>query len=213
MSRTYFIGIAGASASGKTSFARLLSDSAGCHIPIICQDWFYKALADKGTGPTHNWDAPESFDYEKIASTIRGWKEGKPQWTPRHDYANYEQIENVELINPAPVMIYEGIQAFVNADINNLLDLKIFIKCDMDEALIRRITRDIGERGYSLEKILQQYRSQVKPAYQQHIKPTVRYADFIIENDGTQPLANLTGVAVIKDFINHSIEKTCSKAL
>src|SRR6185312_84303 len=91
--RPIFIGVAGGSASGKTSIAKRIGEKIHGNTPIISMDWFYRPLEDKSQGSTHNWDDPNSFNVELIISTLQGWKDGMGQWTPRHDYAKYEQID------------------------------------------------------------------------------------------------------------------------
>lgn len=195
-----FIGIAGGSASGKTSIAKRISDNMNRKVPIISMDWFYRPLKDKSQGPTHNWDDPNSFNVELIVSTIQGWKDGAGQWTPRHDYANYEQIDNVEFIEPTPVMIFEGLYAFHHPKLSELMDFKVFVDCDVDSALGRRLRRDVVERGYSVEEILDRYLQQVKPAFDQWILPLRKKADVIIYN-GEKALGNLKVLDMLVVYI------------
>lgn len=209
--KVLFIGIAGASASGKTSIAKTLAERFGGSVPIISQDWYYRALDDKSLGPTHNWDIPSSFNRELILESIKSWKSGKPVWTPRHDYAAYEQIDNVELVRPSPVMIFEGILAFEDPEIAKLLDLKIYVDCDPDVALGRRVLRDTNERGYKLELVLERYRTHVKPAFETYILPMKKLADVIIPNNGSDGVYNMNSIDIIESYIQNKLNKAMNR--
>jgi len=200
----YIIGVGGCSASGKTALAALLAKYFNNTIPIISLDWFYKPI-DPSYGPTHNWDSPTAFDWTRVLATLSGLKNGKSQWVPRHDYVTYARIENVELIESSPVILFEGIFALLNRDVNRLLDMKLYIECDTDVALKRRIVRDMSVRGYDLTTILERYETHVKPAFDTWIYPTRKYATFIIHNNGNDGIENHGSVKELKTLIRSKL--------
>lgn len=195
------IGIAGGSASGKSSLARALSNKFKFRVPVISQDWYYCELANKSLGPTHNWDEPSSFDMTAIASALRLWKAGLGVSTPRHNYNDYSRTHNVEWIDSAPVMIFEGILAFQDPEIASLLDYKVYIDCDVDIALGRRIKRDQIERGYTYDDIMTRYESHVKPAFDSHIAPLRKIADIVINNTERRDPATLKALDMVSALV------------
>lgn len=201
MQPVIIIGVGGRSAAGKSEITIEIEKRFGGRVPIISQDWYYKSLEDKSLGPSHNWDVPDSFNKELILQSLRRWKAGESVWTPRHDYANYEQLENQEKINSAPVMIFEGILAFEDPEIAELLDLKIYVECDEDVALGRRINRDVTDRGYDIRLICERYFSHVKPAFERYILPMKKRADIIIPNNGSTGVSNTKSIDIIVTYI------------
>lgn len=201
-----FIGVAGGSASGKTAIARALSDKFAVNsVPVISMDWYYKALSDPSLGPTHDWDSPDAFDIPAIISAIIGWKSGEPQWTPRHDYASYTRREKVQRIESAPVMILEGILTFHDKALSELLDHKIFIECDSDIAILRRVNRDMAERGYTHSEITERYITCVKPAFDKWIVPQKKSATMIIDNsDNSRNPSELAALDMVAAFIDQA---------
>lgn len=196
--KPYFIGITGGSASGKTTIAKAISAQVGFAVPIISQDWYYRQLPDPAAGPTHNWDDPDAFDREALAAALDVWRSGGGVWTPRHDYSTYTRMDNAEYVEPARVMILEGIFAFDHAD---ALDLCIFVECDPDIALARRIRRDVKTRGYDIDLVLDRYNTYVKPAFERWIEPAKKRADIILFNSGAVGVETHRGVDLIATFV------------
>lgn len=177
--------LAGGSASGKTTIAQQLAKSlilkyisAQC----ISMDNFYRSLGPEENGETFNWDDPSAYDVEKLKGCIEAWIKGLPCWIPHHDFSRYKSVENSKFIQPSQVMIIEGIHALSIEKLLPYANLKIYIHCDHDEALARRIMRDLKERGYTLEIVLMRYFKCVKPALKNIIEPSQKNADFIINN-------------------------------
>lgn len=192
-----FIGIAGGSASGKSTLAKTLSCKFGFYVPVISQDWFYNELTDKSLGPTHNWDSPSAFDVDAIAAAITTWKSGNGVHTPRHNYSNYTRIHNVEWIKSAPIMIFEGILAYYDPRIAALIDYKIFIDCDIEAALERRIVRDETERGYTREEICARFEAHVRPSFEQYVVTQKKTADLTIPNGNDRDPSMLVALDII----------------
>ncbi len=189
------IAIGGGSASGKTRLAELIS---GGKIPVISQDWFYLDAVD---GPNNDWDAPASFDLPAMISALKGLKNGVGQWLPEHDYANYKQIPKAKYIDPAPVMIFEGFLALHFKELLEYFDMKLFVDCDLDVALSRRIIRDVYSRNFDVTTIVKRYNTYVKPNYHKYVEPTRLKADLIICNGGDADLENNKGVLMIANYI------------
>lgn len=177
--------IGGASASGKTTIAQIVSQrliDSGVSAKCISMDNFYRSLTQDESGETFNWDSVDAFNIDALLQCINAWKLGSACWIPKHDFSEYKSVERAEYIMPCKVMIIEGIHALSIPVIAAAATLKLFITCDGDEALARRITRDIKDRGYSIDTILTRYFTFVKPALRDVITPSQSRADYIITN-------------------------------
>jgi uridine kinase len=177
--------IGGGSASGKTTIAHKLKCALaekGVTAQCISMDNFYRSLRPDEDGDTFNWDDPSSYDVDTLIECIGEWSAGRGCWIPQHDFSTYRSIERAEYCNSVKVMIIEGIHALSIDRLLACADLKIYVHADHDEALARRIVRDIKERGYGIELILKRYFQYVKPALKGIIEPSQKNADFIIVN-------------------------------
>jgi uridine kinase len=203
------IGVAGASASGKTSICKHISKNIGItvgqNIPIVSQDWFYKELPEGANGNNHNWDDPQSFDIDEIISVLEQLQQGKDVYAPDHDYAKYKRIPNVHYISASNCIIIEGIFVLYEPRIRQLCDIHIYVDCEETTALGRRITRDITERHYEVNEIMKRYQEFVKPAYKKYIKPSKLFADTILMNNGDKGISSLLGVQLIEEYIRGRI--------
>lgn len=177
--------IAGSSASGKTTIAQSICNKferAGIKAKCVSMDNFYRSLEEHESGETFNWDSISALNINTLVNCIRSWKRGISCWIPEHNFSEYKSIEFSEYVVPSQVMIIEGIHALSIPELVTLADLRLFITCDHDEALARRITRDIKERGYDIDTILTRYFTFVKPALRDVITPSQKNADHIIAN-------------------------------
>jgi uridine kinase len=177
--------IGGGSASGKTTIARALCDlvrSDNTTARCISMDNFYRSLGPDECGDSYNWDAASAYDVDALISCLISWTNGRPCWIPRHDFAEYKSVPRSEFIVPSHIIIIEGIHALSIESIARYANLRLFVTCDSDEALARRITRDINERGYEIGTILSRYFTYVKPALISTIAPSQKSADYIITN-------------------------------
>ena len=199
--------IGGGSASGKTTIAQQLAKnlvlkyvSAQC----ISMDNFYRSLSPDENGETFNWDDPSAYDVRALVQCIEDWRAGRACWIPHHDFSQYKSVEKSKWVQPSQVMVIEGIHALSIGELAQFADLKIYVHCDHDEALARRITRDINERGYTLEIVLMRYFKYVKPALKEIIEPSQKNADFIINNNNGA-LEGGKAIELIADALsNHS---------
>ena len=185
MSKIILIG--GGSASGKTYvLSRVVEKLPQGRVTKISIDDYYK---DFGNLPLEerkkiNFDHPKSFDWKLMKQQIEDLKNGKAIDKPLYDFTTHSRSEKVEHVEPKELIIIEGIMALVNKDLRELGDLKVFISASRERRLVRRIDRDIKERGRTYESVVEQYFTTVLPMYEEIIAPSQYYADIIINNDG-----------------------------
>ncbi len=186
MNKPFLILVAGGSASGKsTVVANIIKQANLNKVLKLNHDDYY---LDQTNMPIENrlevnYDHPDSIDNDLLFEHITKLLSGGTVEKPIYDYISYNRSKRTEVINPQPVIIVEGILTLVDERLRNLADLKIFVETDDDIRLIRRLLRDVKERGRSVDSIVTQYLKTVKPMYHKYVKPTIRYADIIIPND------------------------------
>lgn len=181
-----FIGICGASGSGKTTLAEELAKSIGVSSLIINQDSYYISHNEMSFEErVHlNYDEPQIFDHELLYNDIKTLLSGKPINKKRYDYSIHLRNDSDELIYPKDVLILEGIHAFYDQRINDLMFMKLYINVEPDICLLRRIKRDIKERERGIDSIGEQYLATVKPMYDKYIRNYVNHADVIVTRGG-----------------------------
>lgn len=211
--RPMMIAIAGASGSGKTTVAKyttsqlseieveLYSEPPGLVFPM---DNYYKDRShlepEERVGI--NYDHPDAFEWDLLREHLYDLKEGKSIERPRYSFVEHTRENETDTIEPADVIIFEGILALYDEDIRELLDYAFFIDTSLDECLARRMLRDIEERGRTPESVVEQWRETVRPGYHEFVLPTRKYADFIIEWDG-ETEKSLEGIlAIVKDYLD-----------
>ncbi len=205
--KTILIGIAGVSASGKTTVAKSIVDSFDSkQIRILKLDDYYK---DQSSMPMEerivtNYDHPNAFDFDLLKTHLQILLDGKEIEKPEYDFSVHNRKEKKELISSAPIIILEGILVFSEEEIRNLLDIKIYVDADSDVCFIRRMQRDINERGRQVEDIVKQYLTTVKPMQERFIEPTKKYADIIIPNPDGRNID--VAINVIRNNIKKSLQ-------
>ena len=185
------IGICGGSGSGKSTLARLISEALTCSSRIIGLDCYYK---DHSELPFEervhiNYDEPDVFDFDELYADIKLLMDGKPITTKGYDYPNHRRSDSPDLIYPTDVLILEGIHMFRDKRLSSLMSLKVYMHVDVDICLLRRVKRDMRQRGRSIENITEQYLATVKPMYEEYISKYIREADFAIMGGGKNPKA------------------------
>ncbi|MDR0300446.1 MAG: uridine kinase [Streptococcaceae bacterium] len=183
--KTIIIGVTGGSASGKTSIAQKIFDSFPSeNIAMIQQDSYYKDQANLTMDErlAVNYDHPLAFDNDLMIAHLHELAEGRSIQIPVYDYTAYTRSDKTSQQLPTRVIIVEGVLVLEDMRLRNLMDIKIYVDTDDDVRLIRRIKRDMDERGRSLDSIIQQYLTSVKPMHHQFVEPTKRYANIIIPN-------------------------------
>ncbi len=186
------IAIAGGSGSGKTTVANVILEKVGSHrIAYLPHDAYYRDLTN--LPPTQraevNFDHPESLETELLIDHINTLKSWRPIDLPVYDFTHHSRTEETIRVNPQRVVIVEGILIFVETRLRELFDIKIFVDTDADIRFIRRLTRDIQERGRSTEMVVHQYLSTVRPMHLEFVEPSKRYADIIIPEGGFNSVA------------------------
>lgn len=177
------IGIAGGTGSGKTTVTQIILRSLDpSSVLALAHDSYYKDLSSfEGKSPDRiNFDHPDSFETGLLTNHLRALKQGHTVEQPVYNYSTYQREVRTVLTVPKEVIIVEGILLFADKELRDLMDIKIFIDADGDERLVRRIRRDIAERGRSAESVMTQYMSSVKPMHLEFVEPSKRWADVII---------------------------------
>ncbi|WP_459129275.1 uridine kinase [Guggenheimella bovis] len=195
----FIVGIAGGSASGKSSVVEKIKENLKENVLILSLDSYYKSF-DEMTFEEKlkvNYDHPDAFELDLLLEDLRKLKEGLKASIPVYDFVKYVRKEEKKTLEGKPVIIVEGLFALYDERIRELLDLKVFVDCDSDVRLIRRIRRDAIERGRSTESVLNQYESQVKPMHETFVEPSKRYAHVILP-EGAE---NTVGLKLLIDTL------------
>ena len=199
------IGIAGGSGSGKTTVAQEILQRVGPErIAYIQHDSYYKDLT--GLPPAQraevNFDHPNSLETELLIEHVEGLKDGRTIEVPIYDFSSHSRTEKTFKVTSHGVIIVEGILIFVEAALRSLFDVKLFVDTDADIRLIRRLQRDITERGRTVENVIKQYQSTVRPMHLEFVEPSKRYADVIIPEGGFNTAALDMVVARIESLLS-----------
>jgi uridine kinase len=181
------IGIGGGTGSGKTTVAQKIIESVGAsNVVYLQQDSYYRNLGDMPIELRHqvNYDHPDAFDMELLINHLEALRAGESIEQPIYDYATHSRLPETLHVEPRPIIILEGILVLANAQLRSLMNLKIFVETDADIRFIRRLDRDVHERGRTLESVIAQYTTTVRPMHMQFVEPSKRYADIIIPEGG-----------------------------
>ena len=194
------VGIAGGTASGKTTIVRKIKEKFGDDIAVINHDSYYKAHDDLSYEDRSrlNYDHPASFDTDLMIEDVKKLRNNEAIDMPVYDYTIHNRSDATVHVVPKKVIILEGILILESKELRDLMDIKVFVDTDADERLMRRIRRDMQERARSIESILTQYRETVKPMHEQFVEPSKKYADIIIPRGGE----NTTGISILQEHLN-----------
>ena len=193
------VGIAGGSASGKTTIVNNIKELFQNDIELISHDNYYLSNDDKTMEERVklNYDHPSSFDTDKMIEDVKKLKAGEIIYRPVYDYTQHTRAEEVVEVHPKKVIILEGILILEDPRLRDLMDIKVFVDTDADERLMRRILRDTQERGRTVESVLNQYVTTVKPMLEQFVEPSKKYADIIIPRGGE----NKIGIHILQEHL------------
>jgi len=186
------IGVAGGSGSGKTTVVRKIVESLGDeHVVVLEHDRYYRdhpqlRLEERAA---LNYDHPDSLETDLMVRHVLELRAGRPVEVPQYDFTRHARRPATETTQPAKVIIVEGILIFADAPLRQLMDVKVFVDTDDDTRFIRRLTRDVAERGRTMDSVVEQYLGTVKPMYLEFVEPTKRYADIIIPRGGHNAVA------------------------
>jgi uridine kinase len=201
------IGISGGTGSGKTTVTQKIINAVGSEgVVYLQQDAYYRNLGDMPIDLRHkvNYDHPDAFDTELLINHLQALREGESIEQPIYDYSTHSRRTETFHVEPRPVIIIEGILVFDLPRLRGLMDLKIFVDADADIRFIRRLDRDVHERGRSVESIINQYLTTVRPMHLQFVEPSKRYADIIIPEGGY----NEVGIDLITEKIKSILART-----
>ncbi|XP_042638719.1 uridine-cytidine kinase-like 1 [Orycteropus afer afer] len=204
----FVIGLGGGSASGKTTVARMIIEALDVPwVVLLSMDSFYKVLTrqqqEQAARNNFNFDHPDAFDFDLIISTLKKLKQGKSVKVPIYDFTTHSRKKDWKMLYGANVIIFEGIMAFADKTLLELLDMKIFVDTDSDIRLVRRLRRDISERGRDIEGVIKQYNKFVKPAFDQYIQPTMRLADIVVPRGS----GNTVAIDLIVQHVHSQLEE------
>lgn len=190
----FVIGLAGGSASGKTTVAEKIIEALDLPwVVLLSMDSFYKELTEEQQASAalneYNFDHVDAFDFDLCVETLKKLKKGKKVEVPIYDFTTHSRKKQSKALYGANVIIFEGIMAFTKPALRDLLDMKIFVDTDSDERLARRLKRDICQRGRNLQGVLHQYNKFVKPAFELFIEPTLQFADIVVPRGGSNEVA------------------------
>ena len=191
MDKVWVIGIAGGTASGKTTIVNRLKEYFKDDISLVGHDSYYLAHDEMPFEERSrlNYDHPASFETNRMIADIRKLKEGMAVDCPVYDFTIHNRSDRTVRIEPRPVIIVEGILILENEELRKLMDIKIFVDTDADERITRRLIRDMQERGRSAQSVVDQYIATVKPMHEKYVEPSKKYADIIIPRGGENEIA------------------------
>lgn len=204
MSDILMIGIAGGTGSGKSTLTKRIKEYFGENVTVLMHDNYYKAHDDMTYEErTHlNYDHPNAFDTDLMIAHVKSLRAGQNITCPVYDFSAHNRSKETITIQPNKVMIVEGILIFECKELTDLLDIKIYVDTDADVRILRRIQRDVEERGRSLTSVITQYLNTVKPMHEQFVEPSKKYADIIVPEGGQ----NLVALDMIMQRIQHHIQ-------
>lgn len=204
MKKAFVIGIAGGSGSGKSTFAQRLKDRFPDDIALVGCDNYYLARHDMPLEErkTQNYDSPDAFEFDLMIRQISALKNGQDIDCPVYDFTQHDRSDKVLTIAAKPVVLIDGILIFTEPRLRELMDMKIYVETDADERILRRVKRDMRERGRDLDGIIEQYLTTVKPMHNAFVEPTKVFADIII-NGGM----NNAAYDLVKNKIQYILEK------
>ena len=192
MPSSFVIGVAGGSGSGKTTVVRRIVDSLGLeHVTWLDHDRYYRDRNDLRLEERAalNYDHPDALETDLMVQHVRALKSGQPVNVPQYDFTRHARLAATETFQPRRALIVEGILVFTDAALRELMDIKVFVDTDSDTRFIRRLQRDVAERGRTMDSVIDQYQSTVKPMHFEFVEPSKRYADVIIPLGGHNTVA------------------------
>lgn len=205
MDEVMVIGIAGGTGSGKTTITKKLMQRFGGDVSVIYHDNYYKAHHNMSYEERAklNYDHPDSFDTDLLIQVVKDLKAGRSVICPVYDYTIHDRSDKVIEVKPARVIIVEGILIFQSRELCRQMDIKIYVDTDADVRILRRIVRDVRDRGRSLESVVNQYLNTVKPMHEQFVEPSKRNADIIIPEGGH----NMVAMEMVMERVKAHIER------
>ncbi|MGL4798231.1 MAG: uridine kinase [Cellulosilyticaceae bacterium] len=204
MSETIVIGIAGGTGSGKTTFAHKIKDAFKEDVVMLCHDYYYKANSHLPFEERVklNYDHPDAMETELLIEHVNRLKDGETIEHPVYSFVEHTRMEETVTVKPAKVIMVEGILIFENKELCDLCDIKVFVDTDADVRILRRLMRDVKDRGRDIDSVVDQYLNTVKPMHEQFVDPSKKRADVIIPEGGFNSVALEMLLERIRNFIN-----------
>ena len=200
------IGIAGGSGSGKTTVTQAIVSAVGAdNVTLLQQDSYYRDFGDLSAEQrlAINWDHPETLENELLVAHVRALRAGAAIAVPRYDFRAYRRLPEAIPLAARPVVVVEGILILAEPELRRLMDIKVFVDADADVRFIRRLVRDVADRGRSVESVIEQYLATVRPMHLEFVEPSKRYADLIIPEGGHTRVAVEMVVARVQAELSH----------
>ena len=198
------IGLAGGTGSGKTTVANIILQRVGAgRIAYVPHDAYYRSFSDLPHAERDliNWDHPDALETELMTEHVKALKAGRPVELPVYDFTSYSRTTATVHVEPQPIILVEGILIFADAALRELFDVKLFVDTDADIRFIRRLQRDVAERGRTVESVIRQYLTTVRPMHLEFVDPSKRYADVIIPEGGYNEVAMEMMVARVQALL------------
>ena len=189
---SFVIGVAGGSGSGKTTVVRKIVESIGLdHVTVLDHDRYYRDRNDLRLEEraSLNYDHPDALETDLMVRHVRELKSGKAVDVPQYDFTRHARLAETNTFQPRRALIVEGILIFTDPALRDLMDIKVFVDTDSDTRFIRRLQRDVAERGRTMDSVIDQYQSTVKPMHLEFVEPSKRYADVIVPLGGHNTVA------------------------
>ncbi|MGL6174063.1 MAG: uridine kinase [Cellulosilyticaceae bacterium] len=204
MKDTIVIGVAGGTGSGKTTLAHKIKEAFGDQVVMLSHDYYYKSNSHLPFEERLklNYDHPNSFDTDLLIEHVRQLKEGKTIYHPVYSFVEHTRLEEKVETEPTKVILVEGILIFENQELCDLLNIKVFVDTDADVRILRRLVRDVQERGRDMNSVVEQYINTVKPMHEQFVDPSKKRADIIIPEGGFNSVALEMLLERIRTFLD-----------
>ena len=188
---TIIIGIAGGTGSGKSTLADNIRKEFANNITMLSHDYYYKSNSHLSFDERKklNYDHPDAFDTDLLIEHLNKLKKGEVIYRPNYSFVTYLREEQTVEVVPKKVILLDGILIFENKELRDMMDIKIFVDTDADIRFIRRLVRDVSDRGRTLESVIEQYTTTVKPMHEQFVEPSKKYADIIVPEGGYNHVA------------------------
>lgn len=198
MEKVIVIGIAGGTGSGKSTMVKRIEEEFGEQITMLCHDFYYKRHdIPFEEREKLNYDHPNSFDTDLMIEHLKLLKQGKEIERPVYDFTIHNRVDETVKVIPSKVIIVEGILIFENKELRDLFDIKVYVDTDADVRILRRILRDVNERGRTLDSVVTQYLTTVKIMHEQFVEPSKKFADIIVPEGGF----NVVALEMLKEKI------------
>ena len=185
------IGIAGGTGSGKSTLAENIRKEFANNITMLSHDYYYKSHSNLSFDERKklNFDHPDAFDTDLLIEHLTKLKNGEIIYRPNYSFVDYIREEQTFKVIPKKVILLDGILIFENKELRDMMDIKIFVDTDADIRFIRRLVRDVRDRGRTIDSVIEQYKTTVKPMYEQFVEPSKKYADIIVPEGGYNHVA------------------------